>query len=45
MTLSSGPAEMRNIMLSILDVRDLMEALFACQLLVTGNRELFFLSW
>lgn len=39
MTPSVGPDEMRNIMLSILDVRDLMEALFACQLLVTEERE------
>lgn len=34
MTLSFGPDEMRNIMLSILDVTLLMEALFVCQLLV-----------
>lgn len=34
MTSSFGPDEMRNIMLSILDVRVLMEALFVCQLLV-----------
>lgn len=43
MTLSFGPDEMRNIMLRVLDVRDLMEALFACQLLVTGKREHNFL--
>lgn len=43
MTPSSGPDEMRNIMLSILDVRALMAALFVCQLLVAGEREHIFL--
>lgn len=43
MTPSVGPDEMRNIMLNILDVRDLMEVLFACQLLVTEEREPIFL--
>lgn len=42
MTLSIGPVdEMSNIMLSILDVRELMEALFACQLPVTRERAYF----
>lgn len=34
MTPSFGPDEMRNIKLSVLDVRVLMEALFVRQLLV-----------
>lgn len=44
MTLSFGPDEMRNIMLSILDVRVLMEALFVCQLLVSEEKEYVFLA-
>ena len=38
MTLSIGPDEMRNITLSISDVRDPMEALFACQLLLSEEK-------
>lgn len=43
MTPSFGPDEMRNIMLSILDVRVLMESLFVCQLLGAEEREHIFL--
>lgn len=42
MTPYFGPDEMRNIMLSILDVSVLMEALFVCQLHVTDEREHIF---
>lgn len=41
MTSSFGPDEMTNIMLSILDVRVLMEALFVCQLLVAEEGAYF----
>lgn len=44
MTPSSGPDEMRNIMLRILAVRVLMEALFVCRLLVAEEREHVFSS-
>lgn len=39
MTPSFGPDEMRNIKLSVLDVRVLMEALFVRQLLVATEKE------
>lgn len=45
MTPSFGPDEMRNIMLSILDVRVLMETLFVCQLLGAEERETYFSSY
>lgn len=44
MTPSFGPDEMRNITLSILDVRVLMEALFFCQRRVADEREHIFLA-
>lgn len=42
MTPYFGPDEMRDIMLTILDVSVLMEALFVCQLHVTDERERIF---